>query len=259
MSGGGAPPPPASFQMPHQTAAANNAYDAIGGMEAMPNMPQQAYDAFAPGATQQISQPSGYNPAGTVAMGNDISQLPQEYLPYVRDMMAEGFNDNNQVYGRAAHNLTEQVRSGLGARGLATGPYGAGIENEAMSDFNLDWEDRKLGRMTSAFGAAMPGYAQAGQQMGYGQDVAQGAGRYQANLADMLSVMGDRSYSQPSRVANSWLAYTDRGTAADSVEAQNYAAQIQAYEAEQAAEAAMWGAIGDLAGTATGAAIGKWG
>lgn len=259
MSGGGAPPPPASFQMPNQTQAANNAYDAIGGMEAMPNFPQQTYDAYAPGATQQISQPTGYNPADTVAMGNNISRLPQEYLPYVRDMMAEGFNDNNEVYGRAAHNLTEQVRSGLGVRGLASGPYGAGVENQAMSDFNLDWQDRQLDRMTSAFGAALPGFATAGQQMGYGQDVAQGAGRYQANLADMLSVMGDRNYAQPQRIANSWLSYTDRGTAADSVEAQNYATQINAYQAEQEAEAAMWSAIGNLAGQATGAALGKWG
>lgn len=259
MSGGGAPPPPTSFQMPNQQQGAENAFDAIGGLEAMPNMPQQTYNAFAPVATPQVSQQTGYNPANTVGMGNNISAMPQEYLPYVRDMLSEGFNDNNQVYGRAAHDLTEQIRSGQTARGIASSPYGADLEAEAFGDFNLDWQDRQLGRKTQAMGAALPGFQQAGAQMGFGQDVAQGAGRYQAGLADTLSMMGGRAYEQPRSVANSWLAYTDRGNAADSVEAQNYSSQVRAWEAEQAQEAAMWAAVGELAGSAAGAAIGKWG
>lgn len=259
MSGGGAPPPPETFKMPNQEGAANNAFAAIGGLEAMPNYADQTYNAIAPNATAMISQPTGYNPAQTTQYGNAISALPAEYLPYARNILNEGFDVNGQAYGRAAHDLTEQVRASQGARGIQTSPYGAGLENEAMGDFNIDWQGKRLDHMSQAMGAALPAYGQAGSQMGYGQQVAQMGPRFQADLASQMGDLGNSTYTQPNMAASQWLNYSGAATANDSVTAQNYATQIQAYQAEQAADAAMWAAVGELGGVVTGAALGPGG
>lgn len=259
MSGGGAPPPPESFKVPYQKEAAQSTFDAIGGLEAMPNYGQDVYTAAAGSTLPIVGANTGYNPAQTVDYGNSISALPQEYLPYAQDLFSQGFDVNNEVYGRAAHNLSQQVRAASAQRGLATDPFGAGLEADAMRDFNLDWENEQLSRMATAMGAALPAYQLGGQQMGYGQTVAQSGPAFQADLASSLSPVAMGAYYQPQQAIGSWLNYMGAGTSADSVAAQNYASQIEAYKAEQAAEAAMYSAIGELAGSATGAAIGQWG
>lgn len=252
MSGGSAPPPPETFKIPHQTEAAQGAYDAIGGLQSMPNQPAQTANQATGALSPIIGANSGYNPATTVGYGNSISELSSQYLPYAKTIFDEGFDPQGAVYGRAAHNLTEQVRASEGARGIQTSPYGAGLENEALGNFNLDWENNRLGRMATAAGAALPFYGQAGNQMAQGQQVAQSGPGMQGNLAALLSPVQQGAYAQPQMVIGDWLNYTGAGTAADQVTAQNYATQIAKYKADQEANAAMYNAIGSTVGAIGG-------
>lgn len=253
MSGGNPPPAPKTFQMPNQAGAANGAYNAIGGLEAMPNYAANAANSANSGLAA-FSGNGGYDPSATVNYGNTISQMPQTYLPYADTLLREGFNQNNDVYGRAAHNLTEQVRASQGARGIQTSPYGAGLENEALGNFNLDWENAQLGRMSQAMGSALPAYAQAGQQMGYGQAVAQSVPQLGNDMFKTAAGVGNMAYAQPEAVINGYLNYTGAGNAADNTKVNAFSQQLQAWQAKQQADAAMWQGIAALGGQAVSAA-----
>ncbi len=57
------------------------------------------------------------------------------------------------LYRRTQQQLQEQTRAAQSARGLAMSPYAAGIENKAMSDFNIDWANQQLNRQVAGTGA----------------------------------------------------------------------------------------------------------
>ncbi len=57
------------------------------------------------------------------------------------------------LYRRTQQQLQEQTRAAQAARGISMSPYGAGIENKAMSDFNIDWANQQLNRQVQGAGA----------------------------------------------------------------------------------------------------------
>lgn len=57
-----------------------------------------------------------------------------------------GLDPRQALYGRTQQQLQDQTRASDSARGLAMSPYSAGIENKAMSDFNIDWQNQQLSR-----------------------------------------------------------------------------------------------------------------
>jgi len=54
----------------------------------------------------------------------------------------------NALRDRTHQQLVESVRAGQNARGLTMTPYAAGLENQANSDFLMNWNDRQLGRQS---------------------------------------------------------------------------------------------------------------
>lgn len=250
MSGGNPPPAPAVWKMPGMDKAANQGFGAIQGLSSMPNYAQGA----AQGSGDVANGSTGWDPSQTVAYGNQISDMSQHYLPYADQIMQMGFDPQNEYYGRAAHDLTEQVRAGEAARGIEMSPYGAGVENRAMSDFNIDWQNNRLGRATQAYGAAMPGWQMAGNQIGQGQSLAMAAPQAQSGLWSNYANTGNSAYAQPSSVIDSWMNYVGAGNNANSVGNQTYANQLQAWNDKQHANDAVWQGLGQLAGSAASAA-----
>jgi hypothetical protein len=70
-----------------------------------------------------------------------------------------------ELYARNRQRHLEGVRAGSEARGLNMGPYGAGVENEAMKNYELDWERELFNRLLS-------GSQQWQNLMGGAQDIA---------------------------------------------------------------------------------------
>lgn len=70
-----------------------------------------------------------------------------------------------ELYGRTQQQLQDQVRAADSARGVAMSPYSAGVENKAMGDFNIDWQNAQLGRQVAGTGA-MAGANQAATGIG---------------------------------------------------------------------------------------------
>lgn len=69
------------------------------------------------------------------------------------------------LHDRTQQQVVDSTRAGEAARGLTMSPYGAGVENKAVSDFNIDWQNQQLQRMmqgTQAFTGAGNTAANAG-------------------------------------------------------------------------------------------------
>lgn len=81
------------------------------------------------------------------------------------------FDPQGALYGRTQQQVTDQVRAGLAARGIDMSGAGAGIENKALSDFNIDWQSQQLNRQISGVNAGAGALASGANQMqgAYGQ------------------------------------------------------------------------------------------
>jgi hypothetical protein len=163
-----------------------------------------------------------YGQTGDMAMGQmggygQMAQRAQQQQESMygagQQVMNTGFDPQNQLYDRTAQHVQDQVRAGQAARGLGNSPVGGAEENQAMSNFNIDWQNAQLGRQTQALGANVQanqaGIGQ-GQLYGANQQAAlsagqAGAGYYgQAGQAPMQAqqfVAG-----QPAAVANQYAS-----------------------------------------------------
>lgn len=61
----------------------------------------------------------------------------------------------NALYNRTLQQIQDQSRASSSAHGVGMGGYGAGVENKAVGDFNIDWQNNALSRML----AGLSGYA----------------------------------------------------------------------------------------------------
>jgi len=75
-------------------------------------------------------------------------------------MWAAGQNTYNtaldpqqQLQDRTQQRVVDASRAGSSARGLAMSPYSAGIENEAVKNFNIDWQNQQLNRQVAGTNA----------------------------------------------------------------------------------------------------------
>lgn len=183
---------------------------------------------------------------GQTGAGMNLMGAGMGALPYAQQLFQMGFDPQNQLYDRTLQQLTDQTRAGLSARGLAMTPYGAGVENKALSDFNIDWADRALGRANQ--GAQGAGYAlnSGANAINLGQNVStlglntltNAAGlpynTYNAMQLAGLGALGQ--YGQQGSTAGTqayqpvagMLDYLKAGTGANAVANQGYANQVTA-------------------------------
>lgn len=70
------------------------------------------------------------------------------------------------LHDRMQHDVIESSRAGQSARGIAMGGVGQGMEDQAVGNFNIDWQNQLLGRQVQGLTAmeqSMAGGAQIGQ------------------------------------------------------------------------------------------------
>lgn len=258
MSSDSPPPPPEVWQSKNLNNADSALYGQIQGFGGQPNYAAQTYAQAMPSFSGSFGN-AGYNPQQTVQRGNYLSQQGQNMGQYGDQAMAAGFDPQNDLYGRTAHNLEQQTRRSLEARGVNDTPYGAGIEGQTMANFNMDWQDRALGRQAQGAQTAGNIYGQGAQQIGQGESMAQGTPGWQAQIAHALQSMGQQNNVYPQQVIQQYQDYMRTGMGGDQNANAAYSNQLKQFEIEQHKNDAMWQALGALGGAATGAAVGKWG
>jgi hypothetical protein len=246
---------PPMFNMPYMDAAAGNAFSqnqAIGGMQNVAanelptyqqitsNMLNNPYAGQYLGGAQGAANLGAGAAGNAYGLGNFLTQMGQGVYPYAGQIMQAGFDPQNALYDRTQHQLLEQTRAGQAARGLGMSPFGAGLENKAMSDFNIDWQNNLLQRMTQAGQGA-------GNLIGVGnQTIGQGVGMMGAapGMLNSTSIMPYTAYNQisgdqfgaldrsaaagaqamvaPQQQFQNWLSYLGTGNQAGGVANNNF-------------------------------------
>lgn len=133
--------------LPGYNAYGQNYGQAAGITQNMVNNPyaglyQQGANATA-GAGWGVGQ-------GQIGAGMDLMSAGQGLLPYAQSILQTGFDPQGALRDRTEQQLTESTRAGLAARGINMSPVGAGVENKALSDFNIDWQNNLLNRQNTA-------------------------------------------------------------------------------------------------------------
>jgi hypothetical protein len=78
------------------------------------------------------------------------------------------FDPQSALYARTQQQVQDQANAINAMYGLSQSPYGAGVANQAMSNFNIDWQNQQLQRQlqgSQAYQGALAGYG--GAQQGY--------------------------------------------------------------------------------------------
>jgi hypothetical protein len=174
------------------------------------NIAQQAYDTTTPYYQQsltqgqnidydpylQASQQAGniYGGLGQQAMGQvgQYNASAQQALQQQQALYGAGnqlwqtaSDPQNALYDRTQQQLQDQVRAGQAARGLGNSAVGGAEENQAMSNFNIDWQNQQLQRQLSGVqGMGQASNAGGAQGQLYGADLAAalGAGQQAAGF-----------------------------------------------------------------------------
>lgn len=245
-------------------------------------------------AYQNLYNAQNNNPyrAGAQQSANNAGQAFQQQgtansalAPYLVGAAARGVDYGNQVYqqgqdpqgalyGRTVQQLQDQVRTSQAARGIVGSGYGADLENEALSNFNIDWQNQQLQRALaglSGYSGALQTAGGVGQQaynigQGGAQQLQQAGqvpyGQYNANLADRSAALnqyvGSQAAGQGLQQANlsQLLSYLGLGANQSNAQGnftlQNYQNKLAEAQASQQGIAnlanAVIGGVGGFAG-----------
>lgn len=135
---------PAATYAPNFTSTYNNLY-------ANPGAP--GYMSAAGGA----SGIAGNAAQQSAANSRIISGMVPTAVAYGDQVAQMGLDPQEALYNRTLQRLQDQVRVSQAARGITMSPYGANLENEALGNFNIDWQNNALDRAikgVNAYGTA---------------------------------------------------------------------------------------------------------
>ena len=132
-----------------------NTYDWLGG-SVLPQAGQTAQNLYNnPFAGQALS---GAQTAAS--MGQTGAQTSfnsgQTTLPYAQQIFQTAFDPQNALYNQQLQQTRDQSNVNNAQAGVAETPYGAGLTNQATTNFNIDWLNNQLQRETTGANAASP-------------------------------------------------------------------------------------------------------
>lgn len=185
-------PIPQMPQAPNMVPAANSAFSGANNIN-------QTFTPFATGTlptAQNILSTQQNNPFASMALGGaqtgaglgqnaaltsfaggqNLTGASMAALPFAQTILGTAMDPQTALYNRTLQQVTDQTRAGLEARGMDNTPYGAGVEGQTLSNFNIDWQNNLLNRMSTGAGAAGNLINAAGGGINTGAGVANAAG-----------------------------------------------------------------------------------
>lgn len=241
---------PQMFQFPNMGAAANNAFGGIG------NLGQ--YNLYAPniGTAQNITSglvnnpyaggyQTGANTAGSLGQLQALGQFGagNALSGAAGNVLNTAFDPQNALYNRTLQQVQEQANAANAAAGVGTTPYGAGLTDQTLTNFNIDWQNAQLQRQLSGLSGAGSGFGQGAYLSGqavpqYLQASAIPYGAFNTIAGGQLGALGglgqfgQSASALPQQQIQDYLAYLGQGTGANSVA--NQQGQLALNQANQA-------------------------
>lgn len=204
------------------------------------------------GALGQGAATTAYGAGGgLISTGQGDIAAAQPFVADASTIMNLGLDPQSALYARTLQQVQDQTRAGNLAAGVGTTPYGAGIEAQNVSNFNIDWQNQALQRAaagaqgaSTAAGigtnltqtgaglvgqgaglqAAAPGQYLTASGMPYGAYEAIGTGQYGALTGAQNVASGAQGlYQAP---ITGYQQYLGIGNQANQVANQNYQLQL---------------------------------
>jgi|SRR5580693_1663285 hypothetical protein len=240
---------PPQFNMPNMAGAANNAYAGIGGLN--------GYNTYA-GSIPEVSNITGSlvnNPysggyqtaaqtAGNALTGGGLSSyLSGAGLTNAGGQVLNTAMDPQQaLYNQQLQQTMAQQGAANAQAGVGTTPYGAGLQDNNIQNFNIAWQNAQLGRQLQGLSGAAGAYQSgAGLMQGGGQELLMGGqtpysafqnigGGQIANLGT-LGQFGQSASTLPQSTIQDYLSYLQAGNQAGGVA--NQQAQVGLQQQQQ--------------------------
>ncbi len=201
------------------------------------------------------------------AGGSLINQSTNPSLQgFEQQALTNAFDPQQALYNRTLQQVQDQTRAGLEARGLDMSPYGAGVEGQNLSNFNIDWQAQQLanqaqgaqtagtlgGLQSNLAGAganligtganAQAGLAKAGEGVLAQNTLATGTASDLVNQGLTSQIQGLQglqqgaisAYAQPQQAIQDYLQYLQAATGQNQVNAGIYGSQLSAANQQQA-------------------------
>ena len=199
---------------PNTGQAANNAYSGIGQINTQPS------NSYGGTAYQNLFSNLGLQgQTGTDAAQSAFNAAPgvmNTVSPYATQALQTGFDPLNKQYAQQFAQNQNQANAVNAMSGVANTPYGAGLTQQADTNFNLDWQQQALQRQQTAAGTAASLYGAGTNAYSglYGAGAtALGAGGNAASqaLAGTQSIYNQNNQSQQQAIQD-YLAYLQANT-----------------------------------------------
>lgn len=169
---------PAS-QMQAEAAGLLEQYDALANLAMSPIGTLEGQIGALQGQQGTLSPLVG-QAAGTFA---PLTQAAQTILN-------AGYDPQNALFNRTQQQLLDQSNALNAMSGVANSPYGAGVTGENLSNFDIDWQNNLLNRMSTAAGAAQGLYGQALGGLGTAGSLAGQIGNLGSQIGGLGSTIG---------------------------------------------------------------------
>ena len=270
---------PQQWQMPGMTTAANNALGQIGN-QGQYNMYGQNLGQASGIAQNLVNNPysggfqQGANTAGGLGQlqalgqygtGQQVSGFGTNQLaPYAGQVMNTAFDPQQQLYNQSLAQTQAQQNAANAQSGVGTSPYGAGLQDQNLQNFNIGWQNQQLNRQTQGLGAAGTALGQAGSLAQLGQGMSAGAvgqygqasampynayqqiGQGQLGALGTLGQFGQAAGNQSNQQIQDYLNYLSQGTSQQG--ANNQTAQLAWNQQQQSGNQLGLGLQGIMSG-----------
>ena len=219
------------YQLPQQPQAAQGMMTGANTMAGQGQQSLGQFNAAAPGLMQNAQQQGGV----TQNVGNQVTQ----------PLLATAFDPQNALFNQQQQLLQDQTRSAEAAQGIAGTPYGAGVEANAMGNFDINWQNQQLQRQLQGISGATQ---------------AQGMAQSGANMPlNTLGALGQaqNAYTNPTQQAVAdYTGYLGAGQNAANSQNQMlqnaFSSQNQQWQQQQQQQNQMLGGLGSLFGGGLG-------
>lgn len=205
----------------------------------------QAGQQYAPAyQTAANNAGQGYTNAGTALtnLGNFDLNAQQQLYGAGQQVFNLGLDPQSALYSRTLQQVTDQTGATNSMYGLGSSAAGAGVQNQALSNFNIDWQNNQLSRALQGLqgytGAATtagqygqaganaltqaPQYTLLGGQVPY--NTAQTIAATPGNLANTFGgFLNSNVYGPAEGIQGQIIPYLNYGTGAQSVPFQSQA------------------------------------
>lgn len=210
---------------------------------------------YAPGYQRAADQVSSYDQLLAQYLngqGNLNFGTQQSLLNAGQQVYNLGLDPQNALYNRTAQQLQDQTGATNSMYGLGSSAAGAGVANQALSNFNIDWQNNQLSRALQG----LQGYAGAANTAGsYGQlgtAQLQSVPQYMLQSGQLPYTVNQTTSALPGQLAGTYASQVEQGplASASSIQGQiipylNYGAGAQSvpFQAQSQGAGALGSAV----------------